>query len=548
IKEARCAYTILVMATFWITEVIPLPATALIPLIFYPFLGVMPGKDVAKYYMQDSTMIFIAGLMMALAIEKVDLHKRVATGILLKIGATPTKILIGFVIPAWFLSMWISNTAATSMLVPAVEAVSGQMRLGMKKSKIARFDIFINHYKFDDNLGSTFHVDDTTDTKVTTTINPITNELDSIELDPKDEKKLKNLSKMLCLAIAYSANIGGTATLTGSPTNLLVSEAAARSVFNMQSPLTYSTWLFMGFPVSLLCIIALAFWLKLVFLGWRFVCSIVCLYQERALKKIMRAEYEKLGKITFGEISTAVLLLVMVLLWLTRDPGFIPGYASLFKDGYVTDASPAIIIVVLLFMYPMEKPRWLCMRARDEPALSVPSLLDWHTVTTKLPWGPILLLGGGYAMAEGCERSGLTKLIGQQLSGIGSYEPWIIALIVTTIITFLTEIMSNTAIIALFLPILEAMSRDINLNPLYLMLPAGLAASFAFMLPIATPPNAIVFSFGHLKVPDMMKMGFIMNIIGIAVVTMAINTWGIPLFNLHQSPWNATISSNITSG
>jgi sodium-dependent dicarboxylate transporter 2/3/5 len=257
----------------------------------------------------------------------------------------------------------------------------------------------------------------------------------------------------------------------------------------------------------------------------------------KGLKKVFRDEYDKLGPISFAEISVSILFITLIILWFARDPGFAPGYSSLFKEGYVLDSFPAVLVSTLLFVFPSEKPDWMCFRGVKGRAKRVPALLDWQTVSTRMPWGPLFILGGGFALAKGFDVSGLTAWIGDLLTVLNVLPAWSIAILVAIFVSFLTEITSNSAVINVVTPILIAMATDLQINPLYLLLSAGMAASYAFMLPIATPPNAIVFSYGRLRVVDMARTGVILNFLCICVVTLGINTWGAAIFHLGKLPW-----------
>ncbi|XP_013393777.1 solute carrier family 13 member 5-like isoform X2 [Lingula anatina] len=245
-----------------------------------------------------------------------------------------------------------------------------------------------------------------------------------------------------------------------------------------------------------------------------------------------------MGPISFAEILVSIHFGVLALLWITRDPGFAPGWGNLFPDKYVTDATPAMLIAISLFMWPSQRPRFLCCKDRNDSSeiSPVPSLLDWATLNRKMPWSVVLLLGGGFALADAAKESGLSSLVGNALSTFAGIPASALVVILGAIVAFLTEVTSNTATATLIIPILGELSIQIGVHPLYLIFPATLACSFAFMLPVATPPNAIVFSYGTLRVRDMVVAGIGMNIMCLAVVALATNTWGLAFFKLGEPP------------
>ncbi|XP_046869688.1 LOW QUALITY PROTEIN: solute carrier family 13 member 5-like [Hypomesus transpacificus] len=288
-------------------------------------------------------------------------------------------------------------------------------------------------------------------------------------------------------------------------------------------------------------------------------CGAVRTEKERAAYSVIREEYRRLGPMCYGELSVLALFLLLVALWFTRDPRFVDGWAShLFnaKAEYVTDATVAMFVALLLFVLPSEPPRFLCFWRSQSPDSTgprfqspAPALLTWQVTQKKMPWNIVLLLGGGFALAKGSEVSGLSRWLGDQLSPLHSIPPWAIAIILCLLIAVFTECASNVATATLFLPILASMTQSIRVNPLYVMVPCTLSASFAFMLPVATPPNAIVFSYGYLKVSDMARTGLMMNIIGILCITLAINSWGRIIFDLDTFPaWANSTAAAVSLG
>ncbi|KAK2174476.1 hypothetical protein NP493_799g03000 [Ridgeia piscesae] len=544
------------MAVYWMTESIPLPATALMPMFIFPMLGVMGAKDIAKNYLKDTNMLIMGGLMVAVSIECCNLHRRVALAVLKLVGVKKKWLMLGFMLPTWFLSMWISNTATTAMMFPVAQAVLSQFEQGRQSAdQVARLRRSLSRMDRLDRSGT-----ETVDTETMTIssivghstrsksclyISTLGSSHSVLRIEPEDDENNNSaenaeFGKCLSLAIAYAANIGGIATLTGTGPNLIFKniiddEYASNGVD--KSPITFMSWMIFGFPLSALCLVISWYWLQVLFIGCKFrLRGGGCQSNEgnpdveRAVKTVIREDYYDLGPFSFAEGFNVGLFLLLAFLWLLRDPRFIPGWGSLFKEGYVTDASCALFVCVLLFAAPTMRPRI----GRIEAS---PSLLEWGSVVAKFPWGVLILIGGGFALANVCEVSGLSEAIGVRLQVLAGLPGWILVMLVASMVATLTEFTSNVATSSLLLPILAKLSERMGKNPLYLMFPGVIAASFAFMLPVATPPNAIVFANGYLRVVDMAKAGVVMNILCVIATTLATETIGMAYFDLNTLPW-----------
>lgn len=447
------------MAIWWITEVVPLAVTALLPVVLFPLFGVMNGKDVSSAYFNHVIFLFIGGFLVALAMQKWNLHKRIALKILMLTGSSPARILLGFMIATAFLSMWISNTATAMMMVPILLSI------------LVKLEEFV------------------------------------------DRKDLNRYSVGLLLGVAYSASIGGIATLVGTPPNL----SFAR-IFQIMFPnapdISFSDWFIYALPISIVMFVIVWLYLYLVFkpkTSWK------------ASKDInFNRQYAELGKMSFEEKVVLIDFILLALLWLTRadiriGDFYLPGWSSLFKHpDFLNDGTVAIAMAVLLFIIPSRKKRGK-------------SIMDWKTAR-RIPWGIVLLFGGGFALASAFKESGLSMWFGGQMAGVAELHPMVMIVFISLGMTFLTELTSNTATTEMLLPILAGLSVSINVHPLLFMLPATLSASMAFMLPVATPPNAIVFGSKKLKVIQMAKTGLILNIIGAIVITLFTYFWGSTVF------------------
>lgn len=453
----------LLMAAWWITETIPLAITALIPLILFPAFGIMDGKAVSTQYANHIIFIFVGGFMVALAMERWNLHKRLALKILMLVGVHARFILLGFMLATAFLSMWISNTATTMMMVPIAIAIISRL---------------------DELLGT---------------------------------EKVRKFGVGIFLGIAYSASVGGIATLIGTPPNLVFVK-----IFNTAFPkapeISFAQWFFFAFPISI----------AFLFIVWLLLSMLFCPRKGISVdKQIFSKQYKALGPISFEEKIVLIDFLLLVFLWMFRadiriGEFTIPGWSGLLpRATFINDGTVSIFMAVLLFLVPAKN------RGGGR-------ILNGKTVS-KLPWNIVLLFGGGFALAAGFKESGLSAWLGEHLEGLGSLPPLLIIACICLFITFLTELTSNTATAQILLPILAALAVSIKINPLLLMIPGTLSCSFAFMLPVATPPNAIVFGTERLRIADMARVGVILNLLGVIFITLAVFLIGKGVFGIDLS-------------
>ncbi|XP_023144546.1 solute carrier family 13 member 2 [Amphiprion ocellaris] len=560
-SEARCGYAIILMAVYWCTECMPLAVTALLPVILFPMMGIMEAGDVSIEYLKDSNMLFIGGLLVAIAVEHWNLHKRIALRVLLLVGVRPALLMMGFMIVSAFLSMWISNTATTAMMLPIAHAVLQQLRATEVQADERDFQAAAQ-----DNPAFELEIRETKP-QMTDEKRP------DMELQPVDgvyvlqcspemqqdarrratEAKYDLLTKGMSLSVCYSASIGGTATLTGTTPNLILKGQMDEIYPGNGGVINFASWFAFAFPNMLLMLVLTWIWLQFMFLGFNLKKSFGCgvkTDRDKEAYTVMKEEYAKLGPMKFAEVAVLIIFVLLVLLWFTREPGFIDGWATvLFNKGgdFVSDGTVAIFMSMLFFVIPSQLPRFrggYGVNEKGKPVKAPPALLNWEVVHERMPWNIILLLGGGFALAAGSEASGLSTWLGERLAPLQKIPPFAISLLLCLLVATFTECSSNTATTTLFLPILASMATAIKIHPLYVMLPCTIAASLAFMLPVATPPNAIAFSFGNLKVIDMVKAGFMLNIIGILCINLGINTWGYAMFGMGTFPeWANSTSS-----
>ncbi|KAG7478815.1 solute carrier family 13 member 2 isoform X2 [Solea senegalensis] len=506
-------------------------------------------------------MLFIGGLLVAIAVEHWNLHKRIALKVLLIVGVKPSLLMIGFMSTTAFLSMWISNTASTAMMLPIANAVLQQLSDTEARSEeremmegVDNHAIEMNeHVEMNGKLKGNTGEDYTKDLKEfkenNVTSSPGSDPAEVRDRSPeheqrrlKREERYLKLSKGMSLCVCYAASIGGTATLTGTTPNVILMGQMNELFPGNGGIINFASWFGFAFPNMLLMLILSWLWLQIIFLGFNLKKSFGCgsnNASDREAYQVIKDEYKALGPMSFAEGCVLFNFTLLVLLWFTREPGFIPGWATVLfnqEKTYVTDGTVAIFMSTLFFCIPSKIP--ICSgRSRDDAPAEAPTpLLTWDVVHEKFPWNILLLLGGGFALAHGSEKSGLSSWMGEILVPLESIPPFAISIVLCLLVAMFTECSSNTATTTLFLPILASMSTAINIHPLYVMFPCTISASLAFMLPVATPPNAIAFSYGNLKVIDMAKTGFILNFVGVITINIAINTWGVAMFNLNTIP------------
>ncbi len=433
----RVAAVVALMAAWWVGEAIPVPVTALVPVILFPLLGVSTLKAAAAPYANPLIFLFLGGFVIALAFERWHLHRRVAVAVLIRVGTRPAPLIGGFMAATAALSMWVSNTATTVMMLPIGLSVIGLLHRG------------------GDNPGA----------------------------------EDRNFAIAILLGIAYAASIGGLGTLVGTPPNAFL---AAYFGEKLGITVGFGQWLLIGLPaVAVLLPIA-----------WVMLTKLVYPVGDAPIEDadaILRRERAEIGPITGEEVRVALVFAATGLAWVFR-----PAINGAFPGLGLTDPAIALIGAVALFVIP----------ARLEQGTF---LMNWDWAK-RLPWGTLLLFGGGLSLASAMGDSGLAAWISEAFSAHQTLPLPVLLLIFVATVIFLTEITSNTATAAVFLPVVVAFAAGLGVDPLSFAVPVALAASCAFMMPVATPPNAIVFGSGHVTIPDMVRAGFWLNLIAIAVI------------------------------
>ncbi|XP_019720767.1 Na(+)/dicarboxylate cotransporter 3 [Hippocampus comes] len=535
-KEGRCLYVVLLMAAFWCSEALPLAVTAMLPICLFPTLGIIPSQKLCPQYFLETNFLFLSGLVLASSIEEWGLHRRIALKVLIIAGVKPAWLILGMMMTSSFLSMWLSNTATTAMMLPIANAILESLfgDLESLKQKCKPMEDRVNGQS--------------------TKMHPVASEKQMLSLeglDAADENDTRTAEEIrseseyqmrvwkgFLVCIPYAASIGGTATLTGTAPNLILI-GQLKNNFPECDVINFGSWFAFAFPLML--VFLLLGWLWIAFLHGGLNRRLCFKHNRRAeeeaqARALIEEDYKKLGPLNFAEGAISFFFVLYAVLLFTRDPKFVTGWSVFFKKGYVSDAVTGVIIVSILFFFPSQKPSlgwWLDPKASNAPYVP---LLSWKKAQEAVPWNIILLLGGGFAMAQACEESGLASWIGGYLQPLVKVPPAAAMMLITAFVACFTEIASNTATIIIFLPIIAELAFHVSVNPLYFMIPATIGSSYAFMLPVSTPPNSIAFASGHLMVKDMVKTGFVMNILGLLSIMLAINTWGMAMFNLDTYP------------
>lgn len=453
------------MAVWWMTEAIPLAATSLLPIVLIPLLTGRTVPESTAPYANSIVFLFLGGFLIAIAMEKWNLHRRIALLTLRRFGVKPQQIVLSMMLTTGFLSMWVSNTATTLMMLP----------IGLSVVTL-----------FTERSG--------TENGATVASEPHR----PGHVDASNDANIQRFSVCLMLAIAWSATMGGLGTLLGSPPNAIIAGYAATE---LGKTIDFLDWMMLGVPVAF----------TFIFIGWILMTRVLYKFELGDVpggKRMIDEEIAKLGPYSQGEAMVTGVFVSAAFLWVM--PGLlvnIPGFAGLF--GWLSelnDAAIAIAAGIAMFVLPG--------RGRSE------MVLEWKDAENGLPWGVLLLFGGGLSLASAVAATGLDSWMGAQVSGLAMLPIILLIATVVLIVMFLTEMTSNTATAATFIPILGGVAIGIGADPMSLLIPAALAATCAFMLPVGTPPNAIVFSTGAVSIAQMARGGFILNLVGIVLITL----------------------------
>jgi len=478
------AVTVL-MVIFWITQPIPIEATALIPLVAFPLLGIMSVKETAIPYADNVIFLFLGGFMIAMAMQRWNLHRRIALTLIKITGTSPSRLILGFMIATAFLSMWMSNSATAMMMIPIAVAIIATV---------------IPHKS------------------------------------PKEmDKSEKAFSGCLVLGIAYAAGVGGIATLIGTPANAIFDSMLAQ-IFPEAEPISFFSWMCFGVPFAALMIAIM--WLWLTKIAYRKMPKTL-----DNTKEALQKEIDEMGPMSRGEKNTLIVFILAALMWIFKDPKdlgafTIPGLNSLYEMGIlpfkIEDCTIAIFCALLLFIIPVSIKKHELT-------------LNWKWAV-KIPWGILLLFGSGMSLSAAFKASGLSAAIGNLFIGI-DIPIILLVLLVAFVVMILTEFTSNTAVANIMMPIMAGVAVGLSVNPIILMITVAVASSLAFMFPVATPPNAVAYGTEHVQMKDMITAGWFLNLIGIVLFTVLLFTLGLVVFGIGvEAPAWATMDALTSAG
>jgi sodium-dependent dicarboxylate transporter 2/3/5 len=468
-SACKTAAVALLMASWWICESVPIPVTSLLPIPLFPLLGVMSTPRATAPYANHLIFLFMGGFIIALSMQRWNLHRRIAMTIVRRVGFSPGRLIFGFMLATALLSAFVSNTATAVMMMPiGLAIIQHSVQEARREGLAGEVEVPSQH-------------------------------LLAFGLD-------------LMLGIAYAASIGGIATLIGTPPNTVLASYLQKAY---GYEITFRSWLKVGLPLA-------ATLLPLTWLWLTRVANPIGLKRVPGGVELIDRELRRMGPMGAGERWTLLVFVLTGLAWIFR-----PQWAGLFPEPkLITDATIAMAGAAVLFMIPLDLKRNLFV-------------MDWHWAQ-KLPWGVLILFGGGLALADGFKDSGLAVWIGQQVGLLDRAPVWLVILAVTTLIVLLTEMTSNTATAAMSMPLLAAVAIGMGQSPVLLVVPAAIASSCAFMLPVATPPNAIVFGSGYVSIPQMARSGLGLNVISIALIVLLTFAVVIPVFGVqlgHLPAW-----------
>ncbi len=463
VEGKRAAAVAILMAVWWISECLPIAVTALAPLALYPLLSILSAAETSKRYADPTIFLFMGGFMIALAMQKWSLHKRLALYVIALFGGGLRWMLLGFMLATAFVFHVGSNTATAVMMLPIAMAVCQEL-----------------HF-------------------------------------PEGGKGVAEFRVALMLAIAYAASIGGVATLIGTPPNMIFA-GQAKALFPGLPEVGFVQWLFFGFPLAFGFLLIV--WVYLAFIVARGIPKF------EMKRDVIREQLKALGPWSKPQAAVMAVFALAAIGWITREDialgGFVlPGWTTLFHIKGAHDSTVAMIAAMILFIVPVN------LRKGE-------FLLDWSSAV-KLPWEVLLLFGGGFALAESFQTTGLAAWLGGGFGLLHGLPLVWVVLILCLATTFISELVSNTAQATMMLPVLAAASTTLNVHPYILMIPATVACSLAFMMPVGTPPNAVVFGSGYVTIPQMAKAGFALNILGALWITFMTFVLMGPVFGVEVS-------------
>ncbi|KAH8344368.1 hypothetical protein KR084_010257 [Drosophila pseudotakahashii] len=517
-NEYKCLYIIITMALLWVSEALPIYVTALLPIVFCPLLGLMDTEDVCRMYFTDTIVMFLGGLIVALGIEYCNLHTRIALRVIRIVGGSPRRLFVGLVSVSVFMGLWISNSAGTAMMCPIVKAIITEMdTVSISNFKYHFSRIFIY---FQNNIFPVY----------------MTQEEEPMEEgDPPHPSKV---SIAFYVGVAYASTIGGLGTLIGTGTNLVFKGIYDQRFPTSTEEITFANFMFYSIPIMVVCNITLVIIaLMITNMGLlRPKSKTGRLIKEanvnrKLLEDVLRQRHKDLGPMSCHEIQILILFGIMILLLITHRPGFFPGWSDLVNTVPVRSSAGMVFIILLMFSLPTQYMffKYCCGKAPFS-GQALDALLSWQFVHDNIAWGLLFLLGGGFALAEASQRTGLNIMIARAMQ-ILIGMPSIAVQIITILLSMFFSIFNSNVVVAnILLPILCEMALVLEIHPLILALPSCLVISMCYFLPVSTPPNAIVSQYAHIKTKYIACCGILPTFIGFFLTILNTNTWGMVIF------------------
>ncbi|GLV36956.1 I'm not dead yet [Carabus blaptoides fortunei] len=510
----RCLFVVLVMAGYWVTECMPLYVTGMIPIVMMPLFNIQPTGQVCMNYLTGTNVMFLASLFIATSIEHSGLHIRIALYTIKGIGCSPRKLHFGLTLVTMLISMWLINSAATAMMCPIIHAVLSELEA--------------------QGIGNVY--------------------LPKDPVHPDDPPRPTKITMAYFLAAAYASTIGGIGTLVGTGTNLTY-KGLYEKRFPDGDQVEFVSWLLYNFPGMILMTILTWLCLQIQLMGMFRTKSpeyeIIrqgAANQEMALG-VIKQKLIELGPMSWHEIGVGINFLLIVFLWFFRKPQFIPGWGDLYPEKMVTDSTPAILVTILLIAIPAScSCVYFCSKDHGKrPKQRGQGLVTWKVIQTKIPWGLLFLLGGGFAVADAGTKSGMSDYLGKKLSVMKSLNKMLVLGITSFAASWATELTSNVAICSIIISVLNEMAPAMRVHPILFAYPAALNCSFAFLMPVGTPPNAIVADQANIKTVEMIKAGLPIKLLTWLIVLLTFPTYGQLFYPMFTTPdWIFSASNSTT--
>ncbi|XP_017855827.1 PREDICTED: protein I'm not dead yet 2-like [Drosophila arizonae] len=491
----RCLYLVVNMAIFWVTECIPLYLTAMLPVVFLPLFGILDSNAVCQLFFTDTLIMFLGGLFVALGVEYSNLHQRIALGTILVVGCSPRRLHFGLSMVSCFISFWISNSAATAMMCPIVKAILIEM------DAQNAFQVYMTQ--------------------------------EEERMEEGDPPHLSKVSMAFYFGVAYSSTIGGTGTLIGTGTNLTFKGLYETRFPNLKEKVDFPKFIMYSMPfVSILNVLLVFLTLQITHMGlWRPKSDVAKQVKRGSISKaatklVLQERYSALGRWTCHEIQVGVVFVFMILLLFFQRPGFMKGWADVLNTKQIGGASPVLLTVIVMFALPTQYTFFrYCCKGPPFPGRSMDACLSWIFLHHNTPWGLCFLLGGGFALAEGSKVSGMAKMLGDSLSFITVMPTAVIIAFIIVVSLFCTCFSANVAICNILIPIFSEMAVTVKVHPLMLTLPAALAISMSYHLPVSTPPNAIICGYGYIKTKYLAVAGIFPTIWAFLIIFLNSISW-----------------------